>query len=125
MTLLVGIALGGCIPYRYADGPGFRGTIVSGLQNAPVVGARVTLSYGKGRLIETRHVETTSDAAGSFSFPSKRIWGVYVVPMDPYGIFGNIEIFAVGFSPKNIAVMTGAMGPAETNLGMILLDESR
>ena len=85
----------------------------------------MTLSYGKARSVETRHVDTTSDSAGNFSFASKRFWGVYVVPMDPYGMFGHIEITANGFASKRIDVKSGAMGPAETNLGVISLDQTR
>jgi hypothetical protein len=114
--------LAGCIPYRFVDVPGFRGTVVSAKDGQPIAGARVSLSMGRGGGTEKAFGSAPASGDGAFVLKPKRYWGIYVVPMDFIGYFGTVEIAAPGFRTVRIPFKSAPDAPASTDMGTVSLE---
>lgn len=114
--------LAGCIPYRFIDVPGFRGTVVSAKVGQAVVGARVSLSMGRGSTTEKPIGSVQASSAGAFILEPKRYWSIYIVPMDFIGYFGTVEVAASGFKTVRIPFKSAPDAAACTEIGEVRLE---
>lgn len=84
LTLLLAVTLSGCFPATFSRVPEIRGRVVDA-SGSPMPNATVYLSevdgYGGYNLKES----LTSDSAGMFRRKEQAEWGLYIVPMDPFG----------------------------------------
>ena len=110
----------GCLPYRFVTRPGASGQVVDLKTNNPVAGAKASLvSTFNGVRTET---ETMTSNEGFFHIYPERKWGLFIVPMDPARISGDLTINADGYVDFNKTIHTNTMGKAVIDLGPINME---
>ena len=88
--------------------------------NNPVAGAKASLvSTFNGVRTET---ETMTSNEGFFHIYPERKWGLFIVPMDPARISGDLTINADGYVDFNKTIHTNTMGKAVIDLGPINME---
>lgn len=121
LSALLAAPLAGCVfPYHYVMTPAVSGTVTDATNRRPVTGAEVILRFHSG-LSHVETVSTTTDSAGRFVSPGRRMWGIYVVPQDMFLVNDSAEITASGFDRKELEFKWSMAGPAELALGDISL----
>ena len=121
-ALCVASVLAGCVPYRFVDVPGFRGTVVSARDGQAVAGARVSILMSRGGAPNKEIGGAVASSDGTFVLEAKRYWGIYVIPMDFIGYFGSVEIAANGFKTTRIPFKSAPDAPASNDIGTIRLE---
>jgi len=112
----------GCLPYRFVTRPGASGQVVDLKTNNPVAGAKASLvtTFDSVRT----EVATMTSNEGYFHLNSERKWGLFIVPMDPARISGDLTISADGYIEFNKTIHTNTMGKAIIDLGSINIERS-
>lgn len=87
-SLLVIVAflcpIAGCFPARFTVVPEITGRVVDADGN-PVPGAAVTVTKAS-RSGDTAPIQLQCDSSGHFYRKAEAPWGLYIVPMDPFGL---------------------------------------
>jgi hypothetical protein len=81
------MCLNGCFPYPFIRRPEVKGIVVNAVSGAPVADAKVAIyavdsSTRPSMVASTPGVTATTDKSGRFILPEKRVWGIYIIPMD-------------------------------------------
>jgi len=117
-------SLSGCFPYKFTEAPGAKGQVIDKETRAPIEGALVTLSSSspanRNNLLTTPSLEN-----GSFKIQSNQAWGLYIVPMDPAAINGEIKVEKPGYKTKIQNLHTQTMGKGVFELGVIELEREQ
>jgi hypothetical protein len=125
--LLIGvilqISLAGCVlPYHFTLRPGVSGTVVDGESLAPIPNANVAIATRDFRDREFLPVIFGITAPdGGFDMPSKRQWGIYIMPMDFAGPRSEATIEAVGYNKAVIQLSGSPVVPKSIKLGTVRL----
>lgn len=121
---LVSAFLSGCFPIQYTINPGASGRVVDAENNDPIADANVHLDTSTHTNTK-RRVSTTTNNRGEFCIPADQEWGIYIVPMDPFPLTGTVTIQASGYKETTKEFRTSTMGPANSKLGVILLERNQ
>jgi hypothetical protein len=92
LALLLTATLSGCFPATFSRVPEIRGRVVDA-SGSPMPNATVHLSKVEGYGGYNLNESVTSDSAGRFRRKERAEWGLYIVPMDPFG--SRFEAIAV------------------------------
>jgi hypothetical protein len=116
------IACGGCAPYNFTHKPGISGTVIDSSTKKPINNANITLKTRSfpGRIEKTENASTHDD--GSFFIAAEQEWSVYIVPLDPYQMKGEISVEAEGYKKYLKEFYVTTMGPAITEFKDILME---
>jgi len=124
LALLVPSLAAGCFPIQYTLNAGASGTVVDARDKSPIAGANVHLDIADYGNAKRRAFATTNDS-GEFFFRSDQEWGIYVVLMDPRPIDGLVTVDAIGYKETRRWFRTSTMGPANSKLGVIVLERNQ
>ena len=116
---IVLFSVGGCIPFRFTQTPGAKGTVVDALSKVPIQGAVVSLmSAGYGAHPENNaDMRTATD--GRFEIAPKKQWGPYILGDHPAPRHAYIRIKAHGYIDVERDISIWVTGPSMTDLGLI------
>lgn len=115
----------GCFPYHFTMRPGAAGQVIDSASKRPIEGAKVTLTtYSAGNKDEDVSVKTRDD--GSFIIPADRKWGIIIIlgPFDPLPLNGQVSVRANGYQDGVRDIKITTMGPANSKLGIISLEQA-
>ncbi len=94
--------------------------VIDAQSKAPISGATVSLmSYGFAARPENDVSGIRTSADGRFEIPPRQEWSVYIVPMDPAPLWGQVKIKANGYVDVEKEISTSVAGPSVTNFGSI------
>jgi len=119
LPLIVSLILSGCFPYRFVDRPGISGCVIDHRTKQPIGNATVTAHFRQAP------VSASSAPDGTFTIPPKYSWGIFIIPMDPYGENTEIDFTQPGYMPARKEVIWNMASQPNRELGQILMDRRR
>jgi hypothetical protein len=124
LVVVAAIMLNGCFPMHYTKFPGASGRVIDAETSAPIGNASIKLELNSPAKNDGPKT-TLTDSNGAFSVEPVKRWGIYIVPMDFIGFFGQVSVDAPGYNSVLKELRSSPVGPEETNYGDISLERKR
>lgn len=109
---------------HFTEFPGVSGRVVDAKTSSPISGAEVTVSLSSPAK-NTGPKMAATDSDGAFSIQPEKHWGIYIIPMDFMGFFGQVTVNASGYSAAQRDIRSSPIGPEATAYGEIALERQQ
>lgn len=116
---------GGCLPYRHITSPAVKGRVVDASTNKPLPEEWVQY-YGKRfdkPILPFKSALTKTN--GEFYIPSEGYWSITMLPIDPAGYTGTVDIVGPRHAPVRREFSFTMFGPGSVDLGTVKIPRKK